>query len=332
MSDEKTDYTFTCDWFSNNIPIWEQVLEQFKTKPTTVLEIGSYEGRSATWLLDNILLHEQSKIFCCDPFVGSVEHNANEQSIYDLFVKNTRKYKNKVVICRGYSYNMLKETLLKNNKFDIIYIDGDHYPYTVLEDAVLSFRLLKYGGVMIFDDYEWKGYSEDHSPKAGVDAFVSAYKHLIDVVHVGYQYIIQKKQPQELDSVNYLAFIYDQLNSNQSIYNKKELRVELTSVLFKLGRYQDAIKHCDDLIKEDSKFWKSYKNKAVCLYHLQKVQEAIDTLKDSLDLGYDEENYKTLLIMLEAVGSPDLKKYTQKYATHVVDSDDTMLLKHLKFN
>jgi hypothetical protein len=35
---------------------------------------------------------------------------------------------------------------------DIIYIDGNHGPEYVLEDADLSFRKLK-NGIMIFDDY-----------------------------------------------------------------------------------------------------------------------------------------------------------------------------------
>ena len=41
--------------------------------------------------------------------------------------------------------------------FDIIYIDGSHAVNDVLEDAVLSFRLLKPEGILIFDDYRWVG-------------------------------------------------------------------------------------------------------------------------------------------------------------------------------
>jgi predicted O-methyltransferase YrrM len=36
--------------------------------------------------------------------------------------------------------------------YDLIYIDGSHFPADVLEDAVLSWRLLKPGGMLIFDD------------------------------------------------------------------------------------------------------------------------------------------------------------------------------------
>ena len=43
--------------------------------------------------------------------------------------------------------------------YDIIYIDGSHATSDVLEDAVLSYRLLKPGGLLIFDDYHWAGRS-----------------------------------------------------------------------------------------------------------------------------------------------------------------------------
>lgn len=42
----------------------------------------------------------------------------------------------------------------------------------MLEDAVLSFRKLKIGGIMIFDDYGWGG--PDLTQK-GIDAFLAGY-------------------------------------------------------------------------------------------------------------------------------------------------------------
>lgn len=49
-------YKFTEDWFSGNIPLWTEVLAPFKGKPDIhYLEIGVWEGRSAIWVLENIL-------------------------------------------------------------------------------------------------------------------------------------------------------------------------------------------------------------------------------------------------------------------------------------
>ena len=53
----------------------------------------------------------------------------------------------------GYSQNELKK--LNKNYYDFIYIDGDHTNEGVFIDSVLSFPLLKNGGIIIFDDYLW---------------------------------------------------------------------------------------------------------------------------------------------------------------------------------
>jgi predicted O-methyltransferase YrrM len=64
--------------------------------------------------------------------------------------------------------------------FDLIYIDASHYAVDVLTDAVLSFRLLRGGGMMIFDDYLWSGDENIvYYPKIAIDAFTNVFsKHL----------------------------------------------------------------------------------------------------------------------------------------------------------
>ena len=52
---------------------------------------------------------------------------------------------------KGYSHKEIFR--FDDNYFDIIYIDGNHEPEFVLEDAILSFRRLKKEGIMILDDY-----------------------------------------------------------------------------------------------------------------------------------------------------------------------------------
>jgi predicted O-methyltransferase YrrM len=64
-------------------------------------------------------------------------------------------------------------------EFDLVYVDGSHLAQDVLTDAVLSFRLLKRGGLAIFDDYLWLQDSESISqldrPKVALDAFVNVF-------------------------------------------------------------------------------------------------------------------------------------------------------------
>jgi hypothetical protein len=63
--------------------------------------------------------------------------------------------------------------------FDIIYIDGNHEPEYVLEDAVLSFRKLKKNGIMIIDDYGWGG---PDLTKKGIDGFLAGYHKRITIL------------------------------------------------------------------------------------------------------------------------------------------------------
>jgi len=62
----------------------------------------------------------------------------------------------KFTFYRDFSFIQLPKLLRENSyqpKYNLIYIDGNHEPEAVLEDAVLAWRLLQPNGVMIFDDY-----------------------------------------------------------------------------------------------------------------------------------------------------------------------------------
>lgn len=181
-------YHFTKDWFTNNIPLWQSELSRYKTQPTLFLEVGSYEGRSALWALDNILTHPRSKAYCVDSF---------EAGTFPTFQRNTAAYRKakKLVTLRGKSQDMLKHPTLLSLKdsFDIIYLDANHHTSHVLEDAILSFPLLKPGGLLIFDDYTNSKNHDQTCPKPGIDAFLDAYAPYLRVLHTRWQVIAQKR-------------------------------------------------------------------------------------------------------------------------------------------
>ena len=192
---EQIKYIFTVDWFSRNIPAWTHYLKELKNKPNlNFLEIGSFQGRSTVWLLENILTDDTSKITCIDTFEGSEEHITNFsehiKNLYDVFMHNISKFKDKIIIKKNKSQIILKQLI---ETYDFIYIDGDHKASSVLEDAVLSFSLLKSGGIMIFDDYLWfamKKYIDN--PKSAIDAFLEIYSDKINILFKDYQVIIEK--------------------------------------------------------------------------------------------------------------------------------------------
>jgi predicted O-methyltransferase YrrM len=193
-------YQFTSDWFSYHTHNWNCFLPQkFANVPSlNFLEIGSWEGRSTCWLLENVLTHESARITCVDTFAGSVEHSAmgydsnllqTIESRFDFNVALTG-YPEKVRKIVGSSQEVLRSLPL--NSYDLIYIDGSHIASDVLEDAILSWRLLRKNGWMMFDDYDWPAPHDYYHPKIGVDAFLSAFGNKVNILHKFYQVILEK--------------------------------------------------------------------------------------------------------------------------------------------
>ena len=200
-----TEYKFTQDWFSHNIPVWEQLatLLPGEAGKRTFLEIGSFEGRSMVWIVEN-MMSDCEALDCIDTWEGSEEHSAETvQGIEDRFEYNRQlvidRFPERIVdVHKGTSVQELAHWLVEapedHPTFDFIYIDGSHTAKDVLTDACMAWPLLKQGGLMVFDDYLW-GESRDilHRPKMAVDFFVNTFAESLDIVHIGHQFAVRKK-------------------------------------------------------------------------------------------------------------------------------------------
>ncbi len=179
-------FRFTADWFSENIPVWQNYLGELAGRPhATFLEIGVYEGRATVWLLGNILTHQTATIDCIDPFlVPGIEEN------FDHNIR-TAGTVGKVHKLKGLSQEVIRG--LQLNHYDTVYVDGSHTAPDVLADAVLAFDTLKPGGIMIFDDYGWR-YRQDPwlEPKLAIDAFLNIYQRKLQLLHKAHQVLIKK--------------------------------------------------------------------------------------------------------------------------------------------
>jgi predicted O-methyltransferase YrrM len=152
-----------------------------------ILEIGSYEGRSALWLLENIMTGNACRIDCVDIF-------SQTKNLDQTFDANTsfEQGRGRLRKLKGMSQEILRN--LPFASYDAVYIDGSHATSDVLEDAVLAFRLLKPQGILIFDDYEWDQtiYPQAY-PKLAINAFLDAYQLQYEILHKAYQLIIRKQ-------------------------------------------------------------------------------------------------------------------------------------------
>ena len=184
---------FSTDWFSHHEAQWRELMAGMQWRadqPLAALEIGSFEGRSSTWLLRNVLVHPESRLFCVDSFEGGIEHGPSlTTGLFERFQSNITEtgYAHKVCVRRGYSGPELIRLIHEGERFDFIYIDGSHQARDVLEDLVLAFRAAKVGCLILCDDYIWSMEPpgrEDilNSPKLAVDAFTSIYSRQLRLV------------------------------------------------------------------------------------------------------------------------------------------------------
>lgn len=201
---------FTNDWFDVVKPVWETLIPQ--VNPRRVLEIGSYEGASACYLIDQLTREAPLEIHCIDTWEGGVEHAADGSASADMTAVESRFHHNttlvmgnarnatNLVVHKGYSDLCLARLLTEGHAgyFDFIYVDGSHQAPDVLSDAVLAFKLLRNGGVMVFDDYLWAEplpYGKDplRCPKTGIDAFINCYFRKLEILRAPlYQLYVQK--------------------------------------------------------------------------------------------------------------------------------------------
>ncbi len=192
-------YDFTKFWFNEVKHNFVSLMDQFD--PSRILEIGSFEGLSSVFFIDYTKNKRGLELHCVDTWEGSIEHQSSGHETSDMNEIENRFRQNielavsdavypvDVRIHKVASDLALASMLSKGmkNYFDLIYVDGSHQASDVISDAVLSFRLLRVGGALIFDDYLWAeplpyGVDPIRCPKISIDAFTNIYCRKIRIL------------------------------------------------------------------------------------------------------------------------------------------------------
>ena len=183
---KSSQYSFSQDYVFDRSHLWSQHLGELKGKENVhLLEIGSYEGRSAIWFLEHVLTHPSSTITCVDPFFSRM---AEIRFDHNMAVSRSSQ---RMIKIKNRSQEVLK--FLKENSYDVVYIDGSHRAVDVQADASLSWPLLKPGGFVIFDDYLWnQELPAEDRPQMAVDKFLTDFGSRLEVLHKSYQVIVKK--------------------------------------------------------------------------------------------------------------------------------------------
>jgi predicted O-methyltransferase YrrM len=192
---------FTQNWNQEFIKNTDQFLNK---KFDFCLEIGSFEGLTSNYIVEN-LLSKEGKLICIDPLTDVyLNENLTEHDIernfkdfgyfkdqYSRFFNNVKEHldSNKIKLIRNLSVDVFPDLIDEyENSFDFIYIDGDHRPEGVYIDAINSYKLCKIDGYMLFDDYRWE------NTGIGIDKFLNEYSGKYDLLISDYQVLIKKNK------------------------------------------------------------------------------------------------------------------------------------------
>lgn len=180
------------DWTSNHVNNWREWFNELTGRPyLRVAELGTFEGNTAKWLMENILTHSTSMLYCVDCFQSNRElKDVDFLSVIDRWWDNLGRFEN-VKLITLHTWEAWERI---GSGFDLIYIDASHVASDVLDDAVNSFRRLKQGGMMLCDDYEWSdALPKTETPKLALDAFMQVYDGQFDLVAKTSQLLLRKR-------------------------------------------------------------------------------------------------------------------------------------------
>lgn len=184
---------FSNDWFTTRIPYWLEIFARHNL-PATVkdaLEIGSWEGSSSLFLLENL---PNAHLTCVDTWGGADEHKGQDvlNRIEQNFDANLSPHQTRLTKFKGTSLHYYASAPASGS-FDLIYVDGSHHCDEVMLDALKCFDLLKVGGIMIFDDYMWRYYRQDrNNPAIAINYFLRMKRGSYRLVSVYYQLVLVK--------------------------------------------------------------------------------------------------------------------------------------------
>jgi predicted O-methyltransferase YrrM len=176
MSENITEY------FDGVVNNFQYVFKKYLTNKDNLLmlQIGAYTGKSSEWMLNTV--NKTCKLVDIDTWIGSRKedghldnHIQNYTDVENLYDTRMSKFDN-VIKFKGTSDSYFESIKDKKEIFDFIYVDGSHKRDDVYNDAINSYKHLKKGGVIAFDDFYWNiGEDESLIPHYAIKKFINQY-------------------------------------------------------------------------------------------------------------------------------------------------------------
>lgn len=173
---------FNSPWFLNNFLVFNYFFPEDRNKFFDFLEIGSFEGMSALYVLN---FFKNSKVTCVDLWDIKHVNKENLEYNFDLieknFDQNLKGFRFKKI--KDYSVKALQELRKSNHCYDFIYIDGSHEGKAIYDDAFEAFHILKKNGLLIFDDIDINKKDGEFTPIEAIDEILRCFKGSLQILY-----------------------------------------------------------------------------------------------------------------------------------------------------
>jgi hypothetical protein len=180
-----SDKQLTLTKNSGKFRFWQKALERYQDKSCDVLEVGSYEGRSAIVFLE---LLPKCQLTAIDVFANPV--------IEARFDSNLSSFGARICKIKARAAQALDTFLADRKAFDVIFIDTGKRWQVAYVYSSFVWPLLNVGGTLIWDDLKWRRKGEendlDAGPGWGIAMFVQQFSGCLEIEHAGSQLIVRK--------------------------------------------------------------------------------------------------------------------------------------------
>lgn len=125
-------------------------------KNIKLVEIGSWQGKSAAYMAVEIALSGRDiEFYCVDTWEGSIEHKndaiVKENRLFDVFQKNIEPLKQYIKPIRKASLEAVKD--FEDDSLDFVFVDASHEYEDVKADLKAWWSKVKENGVFAGHDY-----------------------------------------------------------------------------------------------------------------------------------------------------------------------------------
>lgn len=172
------------NWFAitGQEPFERHLLQLAGQPGLRFLQVGVFTGDATVWLLDNVLTGERSSLIDVDTWEGSKEL-AHEQFDWADVERVYDERTDRAQVGPLFKFKCTSADFFagESGEFDFIYVDAAHDTDAAYTDALAAFQVLKVGGLLAFDDFNWGTVAH------AVKTFASRYEKQLETLELGAQ-------------------------------------------------------------------------------------------------------------------------------------------------